>query len=286
MAHADIIIIGKGYLGSRFAEFFGERAALVDVDITSLSALEAVIIEYTPDCLINAAGKTLTSDIEKSENKSTAFMVNVQGPANLAYLAHLYNFHLIQLSTCMVYGGPVPEQGWRETDQISPVNYYAWTKAWADAELAPFAERDHITILRIRTPLSAVSHPRNLLNKLQTFSSVVDEPSSLTVVEDLLVVIDQILSLKKYGTFNVVNPGAISLYSIVIQLREAGLIPVDKHIQALTVEDLEKVNQAWGKASQPFPILNTDKLASIGIHMRDVQTAVTESIQQFKAAIQ
>ena len=281
MALPSIIILGKGYLGTRFIEYFEDRAVRVDVDITNLADLEKVIVEHNPTVVINAAGKTLTSEIEKPENRALAFLVNVQGPANLAYLAHKYTFHLIQLSTCMVYGGPVPKDGWRETDQVSPANYYGWTKAWADAELTPFAERDHITIVRIRTPLSAVSNPRNLLNKLQTYTSVVDEPSSLTVVEDMLMGVDQLITKKVYGVFNLVNPGVISLYSIAREMQQGGLIPEDKQIKALTSNDLEKINVAIGKASQPFPILNIGKLQSAGIHLRNVHIAVTESINQF-----
>jgi dTDP-4-dehydrorhamnose reductase len=285
MANPSIVIFGKGYLGERFAEHFGGRAELVAADITRLDDLQKIIVGRAPEVVINAAGKTLTSEIEKFENRSLAYDVNVHGPANLAYLARTNHFHLFHISTDMVYGGPVPEEGWRETDALNPANYYAWTKAWADLQLAPFAERDRISILRIRTPLSARNHTRNLLNKLQGFASVVDVPSSLTVVEDLLEVVGQMMGKKTYGLFNVVNPGVISLYDIAMRLQQAGLIAEDKTIQRIAPEDLNVANAASGNAAQPFPVLNTEKLQATGIYMRDVTKAVQESITSYNSTI-
>ena len=45
---SEILVVGAGNIGTRYAEFFGPRAVLSSVDITDYAALEAVLKEYQP----------------------------------------------------------------------------------------------------------------------------------------------------------------------------------------------------------------------------------------------
>ncbi|MBU6389262.1 sugar nucleotide-binding protein, partial [Patescibacteria group bacterium] len=256
------LVLGKGgYLGERIFQSIGEEAVFSEVDMIDLSALEEEISRLRPRRVVNAAGYAQTAEAEKPEHRNLAFQLNVQGPANLVYLAHRYGFYLVHISTGMFFDGAGPTgNGWKEDDTPQPTNYYAWTKAWCDGELEPFTRSDRVLITRIHMPISKQSHPRNFLEKLRKFSSVVDEPQSLTVVEDYLSALNELMRREATGVYHLVNPGRITLYEIVIQMQKAGLIESERKISKMTRLELDRLTAENGGAHQTYPILNTDKL--------------------------
>jgi dTDP-4-dehydrorhamnose reductase len=280
-----VLIIGGGYLATRLHEYFiggGHTVALLDypsIDITDLESLHRVISRERPTLIINAAAHTDTAAAEKSENQAKVFALNVAGPITISQVARQHSIRWVHFSTGMMFDGPGPDgQGFRETDTPEPTNYYSWTKAWADGALTPFLERDRILIMRIHTPISRFSHPRNFLDRMQRFDKAINVESSVTIVEDMLNALDHLLATEQYGLFNVVNPGSISAYDIALLMQKQGLIPADKQLVPMTRTELD----ALGGAHQTFPILNTDKLLASGLDLPPISEAVMASIQAFK----
>ena len=59
-------------------------------------------------------------------------------------------------------------------------------------------------------PFSADVHPRNFITKITTYKKVINEPNSLSALDDLLpILIDMTLRGLK-GNFNFVNPGVMT----------------------------------------------------------------------------
>lgn len=285
MTH-PILIIGDGYLGTRLQQHFGDRSLITIADFTQLNTIAAAIDEVQPEVIINAAGYTLTNDAEKPENQALAYDVNVKGPAHLAYLAKQRGIYLVHLSTGMIFDGNGPDnQGFRENDQPNPTSFYTWTKAWADAELAPFMDRDGILITRLHMPLSAQPNPRNLLDKLCKFDSIADIQGSITIVEDLLASIEALMNQRATGIYHVANPGTISLFEIAEMLQKQGLIPAEKELKRMNKEEFDAMIKNSGGAYQPNSVLNTDKLQEKGIHLVEIHEAVEKAISQYAASL-
>lgn len=285
-----VLIIGGGYLGTVIKQHFengGDTVQIADypnVDITDISSVETVVASSSPDLFINCAAFTNTNAAEEPANQGTAFALNVQGPANCALACRRHSVPWVHFSTGMMFDG-VPAhnaEGWTETDTPQPTGYYTWTKAWADGMLTPFLEEDRILILRIHIPLSNVSHPRNFLNRLLSFDKAVDEPSSITVVEDLLDVLDQLLERKMGGIFNVVNEGTMSSYEITKTLHKYGHGAKDATVLPMSKAELEAAVSAKGGAQQTFPVLSTAKLQALGITMPKAQEAIERTARTFK----
>ncbi len=271
------LIIGAGYIGSYLSSYLRRNAEvdLIDteeVDITDLESVMAAIKKYQPTHIINTAGMTNTHEIEKMANRAAAYRVNVQGPANLAYAAKSLGFFLVHLSTGMMFDGP-------ETDTPKPISYYTWTKAWADWQLKPMSADTGILITRIHFPISAVPHPKNLLQKLMNFTSYTTNQSSMTVLEDYVVALDELLSKRAKGIYNIVNPGTASPFDIAEMLQQNGFIGKDAELVATTAADLNKTIAANGGAHQTNPILSTKKLEDLGIQLRPLRQALKESIE-------
>jgi dTDP-4-dehydrorhamnose reductase len=287
MHPGSILIFGRGHLGGRLAEYFGSRAVLADADVTDLQAVRAAFDPERTAIVINTAAKTKTDELEKPEQQDMAYRVNVQGAANIALAAQERHAYMVHISSDMMFDGTGADgQGVSEETLPEPKSYYAWTKAWADAQLIPFAGAQGILIARIRMPLSSQAGPRNILTKLQRFDSVADVPASFTVLEDFFPALEQAIAQRLAGVYHMTNPGSISLYGIVGMLKEAGLIPAEKPVAALTREQFQQAVTERNGAYQPFPVISTAKLAAAGISMPPVEEAIARSIKQYHQGAQ
>ena len=269
---ARYLIFGHGFLGQEFSRHYGNQGVLSSVDITHEIALRQEIERVKPTFLINTAARTQTAALEKKENQEEGFRTNVYGPALLGKLTIEYGLRLLHLSTGMFYDGP---QLASEDNLVLPTNYYSWTKAWAESVLQTFGPDAPFIIVRIHLPVTGSTHPRNLLHKICQFNRFTTTPSSLTVIPDFLTACDQLINLRAKGTFNIVNKGVISLMEIARKLQAAGLIPADQKLEALTRGQLD----ALGGAKQTFPVLSTEKLEGLGIHLPEVSMAVDRCIE-------
>lgn len=275
----SICIFGGGYLGTRLLEYFGSRAFLLPTDITDLQAVRLALAEHKPLIVINTAAKTHTNDLENPENQDLAYRVNVQGVANCALAAKEHEAFLVHISTGMIF--TTSEQSVTEEALPDPKSYYAQTKAWADVQLQPFAERDGVLIARIQLPLSKIAHQRNILTKLIGFSTAVDEKSSFTVLEDCLPALEQLIAQRNSGIFNVVNPGSISFYAISQLLSKYGLIAPGKMIEKYTDAQMQAITADRGGAYQPYVVLDTHKLLAVGVSIVPINEAVERSIRNY-----
>jgi dTDP-4-dehydrorhamnose reductase len=268
------LIIGNGYLATVLESSLpGSKAiGFPHIDMTDLKTFTEQVKAFNPTIIINAAAFTDTTAAELPENAGKVFALNVQGPANIAYIARELNIPWVHFSTGMFFDG---ENAVTEDDVPEPQGYYAWTKAWADALLLPRAELDKTLILRIHLPISAIAHPRNFLNRMVKFEKAVAVKSSVTVVEDLIAAMQHLLVTEQYGLYNAVNTGTISSLEIAELLYKHNLRPTPP--SELTLEELD----AMGGAKQVFPTLSNTKLTNAGFRMPDVFQSVENAIKSY-----
>jgi len=99
-----------------------------DLDITHRDEVLARIVEWKPDCIVNAAAYNLVDAAETPEGKALAQAINTNGPTHLAEAAHAAGIPLVHMSTDYVFAGTNPE-GYREDDSPEPIkSVYAQTK--------------------------------------------------------------------------------------------------------------------------------------------------------------
>jgi dTDP-4-dehydrorhamnose reductase len=281
-----ITLIGSGFIGSALADLYTKRGDSIrhlgsdKIDITQLHTAREALQATPTDLIINTAAITNTGLAERPDQQSLTYRVNVQGPANLSLIAAELGVPVVHFSTGMLFDG-APEHspsGWLETDTPQPTGYYAWTKAWCEAQLSPFAEQQRTAILRIHTPLSSFPHQRNFLQRLQRFDKAVDIPTSVTIVEEIPRVIEAIIDQEAYGITNTVASGSISAHQLSLLLQDAGHIEADKRIAVLTRDELDAATTANGGAHQTFPLLSTQRLASLGVEVPEASQAAIQII--------
>lgn len=103
----------------------GRPALDLECSNSAVDAIEQVIEDKQPDCIINTAAFTSVDEAETNEEK--AYKINAQGVEIIAQLAKSHSLPLIHLSTDYVFDG-LKETAYSEKDSTNPINVYGRTK--------------------------------------------------------------------------------------------------------------------------------------------------------------
>lgn len=271
-----ILIIGKGYLGTRCAETWGDEAILADKYIESVQDVEDLIDKHQPDAVLNAAGIVGKPNVDWCE---THQLETIQGntilPIMIAEACRNKNIYLLHMGTGCIFYGKSPHGGpWTEEDYANPIAVYTRAKYAADLVLATM---ENIGIARIRMPLDDRPHRANFIDKIVSFPSLISVDNSLTVVEDMIDVFYQLMQKKATGIFHVTNPGAINHKEIISWYKK--YVDPNHQNEWIAEEDLLKMGLVNKKRSNN--IMTSINLAKYNIAMRPIKEAVEDAVKKY-----
>jgi dTDP-4-dehydrorhamnose reductase len=116
----------QAVLGAESGSSDEVRAVDVDTfDITDAAAVEAVVAEFAPDVVVNAAAYTAVDQAEEQEE--IAYRINATGPAVLAASLARAGGRLVHVSTDYVFAGD-GDRPYQVDDQPDPKSAYGRTK--------------------------------------------------------------------------------------------------------------------------------------------------------------
>lgn len=271
-----ILIIGKGYLGSRMAESWSD-AVITDKIIKSKEDVLELIDEHKPDAILNAAGITGKPNVDWCEDHQ---LETIEGntilPIEIAKACQERNVYLLHLGTgCIFYGSSPHADGvWREDDYANPVAVYTRSKYAADLVLATLP---NIGIARLRMPIDDHPCSPNLIDKITRYEKIVDVVNSVTVVDDLVMACRKLLEKKAEGVYHTVNPGAIKHREIIDMYKEL----VDPEFTCEWVTEEEMVEQGLVKKKRSNNIMDSSRLEALGIHMRPIKEALRDAMEKY-----
>lgn len=268
-----MIFGSKGYIGGHLRMRY-PQAICPTTDIADALRIASLLEEHHPDIVINAAGKTGRPNVDWCEDhKEETVRSNVLGPLVLLDECSKRKIYWVHLGSGCIYQGDKHGAGFTEEDPPNFVgSFYSRTKAWSDQMLSEFS----LLNLRLRMPFDSSNEPRNLINKLVRYSRVLDTKNSLTFIPDFLDVLDQLITKKVTGTFNVVNPGAISPYEIMEQYKK--IVDPSHSFERLTLDHLSDVT----KAGRSNCILSIEKMKKEGISLPPVEDRIEEVLKTIK----
>ncbi len=270
-----ILIIGHGFIGRRCAESWKE-AVLAPERINSVGEVVALLEKYQPDAVLNAAGVVGKPNVDWCE---THQLETIQGntilPLLIAEACQKKQVYLLHIGTGCIYYGYSPDPlGWKETEPANPAAVYTRSKYAADLTLATLP---NVGIARIRMPLDSIPFAGNLIDKLVSYSRVIDVVNSVTVIEDMMSVFHALLTKQAEGIFHVTNPGAIT-HREIIGLYEKYVDPSHRN-EWITADEL--VQQGLAKKIRSNTILQSVNLAKEGISMRPIQEALVDTMKKY-----
>lgn len=270
-----ILIIGQGFIGKRCQEKWSD-AVMADGRVNSVADVVALIEEYRPDAVLNAAGVVGKPNVDWCE---THQLETIQGntllPLMIAEACQQKQVYLLHIGTgCIYYGYSSDPLGWKEDEPANPSAVYTRSKYAADLTLSTLPK---VGIARIRMPIDSVPFAGNLINKLVSYAKIVDVVNSVTVIDDMIEVFHELLRQQAEGIFHVTNPGTIT-HREIIRLYETYVDPTH-HNEWITAEDL--VQQGLAQKKRSNTILQSTRLAEYGITMRPIEVALEDTMKQY-----
>lgn len=178
-----LITGGEGQLATailnhpRAADFAITACSRAELDICQPASIQAAILKYMPDIIINAAAYTSVDKAE--EETSVADHINHIGAAHVALACSKNQIKLIHLSTDYVFDG-LKSEPYREDDKANPINIYGKSKYQGEQAVRENCPT-HI-ILRVSAVFSEYGE-----NFLKTMLRLAQERTALSVVDDQII---------------------------------------------------------------------------------------------------
>lgn len=270
MLKDKILVFGRGQMAG-FIESYFANVVVSKADVTKTSEIKTDIKKYRPKIVINTAAKTSIDWCEL--NKVEAFEVNALGTYNIWEACKEKKIFLCHFSSGCIFHSATYDQIYSEKSTPNPRCYYSWTKVWAENLLG---KSENLLILRPRMVISSQVSRRNTLAKWLIYSHFISDQNTVSIVEDMLPVIDKLISRRISGTFNIANQGSLSPLEIAKVLKKK--INPKMKIYETT---LDKVNSNL-VAKRCTTILDTNALATVGYTLPPARESVEKLIDKFK----
>lgn len=272
------LILGAGYLGSRFNSFL-EDSVLSTARITSATQAIEEITKHNPEIVINCIGRTGSPNIDWcEEHKMETTESNVLVPGYLLQACQILKKRMVHIGSGDIYQGNKGGEGFSEEDEPNFMdNHYARTKISAEKLLKEFP---NVLQVRIKMPIDNIPHSKNLLSRLIVYKKIILAENSVTVVSDLLNITKELIERNSNGIFNVVNNGAITHDDILKIYQE--ITNKKMNYQIISPSELDSIS----KVRRTNSVLSIKKLESHGIQVPDVKTAVRGCLMQYQKNIE
>lgn len=271
-----ILILGNGYVGQHFAQYFLRSnipTLLSNLDICQRQPLTDAILDFKPTNIINCAAKTGNPNVDACEkDPAGTYRSNVEGAIAVAEIADQLKIHLTHLGSGCIFQGNGQGAGFNEEDPPNFLeNTYLRSKSLAEIALRQFPALQ----LRLRMPISAIPHRRNLITKMFGFSQIMREPNSATIIEDFVAAAHHLIRNNHTGIFNVVNPGLEyhdDLLTLIRKIKNVSLQCKIASFEAL---------QSTLTVKRSNCVLSCKKLLNTGFQMPDFWSSVEKIISQY-----
>lgn len=212
-----IIVTGsKGQLGTDVSDLLKQKefevigADLPETDITDSNAIDSLISETKADAVIHCAAFT-NVDLAETE-KETCRKINEEGTLNIALACKKHGIKLLYISTDYIFSGEGNEPF--ETDsKTAPCNYYGETKLAGENAVRENCEKHFIVRISWVFGENGKNFVKTMLRLAQTkdeITVVCDQIGSPTYTKDLAVLLCEMVSTEKYGTYHATNEGFCS----------------------------------------------------------------------------
>jgi dTDP-4-dehydrorhamnose reductase len=283
---------GSGYVGQAYQTLLATKGIpfrnlrRADVDYTNPAILQKALERDKPQFLINAAGYTGKPNVDACElHKTECLFGNGVLPGLIAQACEAAGVPWGHVSSGCIFTGSRPDgTGFTETDtpnftfRTNNCSFYSGTKALGEEVLAG---KPNVYIWRLRIPFNQEENPRNYLTKLMRYSTLLEAENSISQLEEFVAATFACWEKRvPFGTYNVTNPGHVTTREVVDLIKQSGVCR--KEFTFFKNED-EFMHLA-AKTPRSNCVMNSAKLAGVGIKMTEVHEAVARDLARWQKA--
>lgn len=263
----DVLLYGAtGYFGSNLLRILLEAGVDVRCPRTRLEdrpGLQRDAAFFRPRRVINCAGVTGTPNIMWCEtHQPETARGNLVGVMNLLDVFAPRDVHVTTIGTGVMYCYDAEHRldndvGFVESDPPTYLgNVYVRLRV-AQEQLVEETFPGKCLTLRVQYPLSADMHRGSCLSKLLNYAKIFGSATSMTVLDDLFPLINQLSLDRVTGPLNFTNPGRMDNVALLARYREV----VDAQV-AFEVGSAEEIEQ-FVSIPRPFSLLDTSRLQQL-----------------------
>lgn len=230
-----IVIYGStGFIGSHIVSYLCANNTVFMCSKTRVWQYKEIYEElstYKATTVINVAGYPTPTNIdyyeESIDNKSNLFLTNTAGNIMLADICYKLNIHYVTIMSGCIFDSTVTKHPTIFSDDDKPNFYgslYSRNRIITEGLLSVY---DNICVVRIRMPVSSFMNKKSLINKLINYKKVTNIPNSITVLDDCVPKLYDLVLSRKTGIVNLVNSGTVTnayicyLYKIMLNSKHS-----------------------------------------------------------------
>ena len=286
---ARVLLIGsKGWIGGKLLTILQTVPGIAEVIQSNIRAddIDSVKCELDtlqPTHVISAIGRLRGVVDDKIVNTADYLEYpgkwvenirdNLFAPIVIAKLCSDRNIHFTYIGTGCIFENTENIHSFNETAKPNFFGAsYSITKGFTDQLMSLYS--DNVLNVRIRMPISAESGPREFITKIVKYEKICSMPNSMTVLDELLPIMVDMVLKKRTGTINLTNPGTITHEEILEIYKE--LIEPTKTWTLMTCEEQSKIL----KSRRSNNMLDTSKLMEWYPEVSDIRTAVRTAVEK------
>lgn len=287
-----IALLGSsGYVGGYFKALFAKeglawkpirRADLYDVD-----RLRTALQEAGAEWVINCAGFTGKPNVDACElQKTDCLLGNGVLPGIIRAACESLEIPWGHVSSgCIFTGRRADGAGFTEDDppnfsfRQNNCSFYSGTKALGE-EVLEGAEQCYIW--RLRIPFENTANPRNYLQKLLSYQTLLEAENSLSQLEEFVqACLDSFRLRLPYGLYNVTNPGSVWTSEVTELIRASGVS--DKEFRFF--DDENQFMRLAAKTPRSNCVLDSSKAIAAGLRLTPVREAIEQSLARWTSSV-
>ena len=282
------LLIGEnGYVGKKFSLVLSYTNTVCSVGRDTLNyynkkLFSDFIVRNNISFIINAAGFTGKPNVDACEfSKYDCLQGNAVLPGIIREVCEDLKIPWGHVSSGCIYSGRRTDgMGWKEDDvpnfsfRSPPCSFYSGSKALGE-EVLEGAENCYIW--RLRIPFNEDRSPRNYLQKLLNYDSLLEAENSVSHLEEFVQkCVECFVKEVEPGIYNMTNPGSVTTSQVTEWMLEEGVTSK----QFKFFDDEEQFMNKAAKTPRSNCVLDTTKSEKAGIGMRPVEEAMRESMQK------
>lgn len=206
------------------------------LDITDLSAIQALVEAEKIDCIVNCAAWTNVDGAEDPERYALVEALNATAPENLAKAMKAVGGWLVQISTDYVFGKEPYNTPCKEDQQGTPTGVYGATKLLGEQKIMKVFESDESSPFKgdkrgsyviIRTAWLYSEFGKNFCKTMMNLTAtkpqlkvVFDQCGTPTYALDLARAIMTILERPQAGIYHFSNEGVCSWFDFTKMIQQ------------------------------------------------------------------
>lgn len=283
---------GSGYVGQAYQALLTRKGIpfrnvrRAELDYTNRDVLRAALEHDKPEFLINAAGYTGKPNVDACElHKHECLFGNAVLPGIIAEASTAAGVPWGHVSSGCIFTGARPDgSGFTEEDtpnftfRTNNCSFYSGSKALGEEVLAG---QPHVYLWRLRIPFDNHDNPRNYLTKLLRYQRLLEATNSISQLEEFCAATLACWEKRvPFGTYNVTNPGQVTTREVVDLIKRAGVSQKNFEFFA----DEREFMKTAAKTPRSNCVMDSSKLARVGIRMTEVHEAVARDLRTWRKA--